>query len=91
MEDEKILHFFQHYSRENCELECMSNLTLRKCDCVQFFLPRAQNDRICGLSDEKCFRNVEDSFIKLKNECNCLDTCLKLEYDLTYIDSGFKL
>lgn len=89
MNDEKQLKYLQSYSRSNCEIECMSMLTLRKCDCVQFFMPRDQDTKICGVADEKCFRNVENSFMDLKKECECLESCDLLTYELNVLDLGF--
>lgn len=37
---ERQLHFFKFYSKENCELECLSNYTLQMCECVKFSMPR---------------------------------------------------
>lgn len=40
LEHEKKLKFFQIYSQNNCEQECLSNYTLKLCNCVQFFMMR---------------------------------------------------
>lgn len=37
---ERQLKFFREYTQRNCELECMSNITLSKCGCVKFSMPR---------------------------------------------------
>ncbi len=36
---ERQLKFFQIYTKANCELECLTNLTLRYCNCSAFFMP----------------------------------------------------
>lgn len=36
---ERKLQFFHHYTQQNCELECMSNFTLKECGCVLFYVP----------------------------------------------------
>jgi hypothetical protein len=37
---ERQLKFFKIYTKSNCELECMTNLTLRYCNCSAFYMPR---------------------------------------------------
>lgn len=37
---EKPMKFFQFYSPDNCKFECITNITLLKCGCVQFYMPR---------------------------------------------------
>jgi hypothetical protein len=37
---ERHLKFFKLYTKANCELECMTNLTLRYCNCSAFYMPR---------------------------------------------------
>lgn len=39
MQNERPLKHFKNYSQPNCYLECLSNYTLEKCGCVQFFMP----------------------------------------------------
>lgn len=39
MRNERYLRHFQQYSQPNCLLECLTNYTLQKCGCVQFFMP----------------------------------------------------
>ncbi len=36
---ERQLKFFQIYTKLNCEFECLTNLTLRYCNCSTFFMP----------------------------------------------------
>ncbi|XP_058122949.1 pickpocket protein 28-like [Anopheles ziemanni] len=40
-DNERRLKFFQIYNQENCELECLANITLAVCGCVRFSMPRA--------------------------------------------------
>jgi acid-sensing ion channel, other len=37
--DERYLRFFRHYTQNNCEIECLANMTLSKCGCLMFFMP----------------------------------------------------
>lgn len=36
---EHKLRFFRHYTQQNCEIECLSNYTLKECGCVHFSMP----------------------------------------------------
>lgn len=38
--NERQLKFFNEYTQRNCELECISNITMHKCGCVKFSTPR---------------------------------------------------
>lgn len=40
LEQERSLKFFQIYTQNNCEQECLANYTLKLCGCVQFFMMR---------------------------------------------------
>jgi acid-sensing ion channel, other len=37
--DERYLRFFKYYTQNNCEIECVANMTLKKCGCVVFYMP----------------------------------------------------
>lgn len=37
--EERQLQFFRNYNQRNCEFECFTNFTLRKCECVSFPMP----------------------------------------------------
>jgi acid-sensing ion channel, other len=37
--EERYLRFFQNYTQNNCEIECLANLTVSKCGCQMFFMP----------------------------------------------------
>ncbi|KAG8243350.1 hypothetical protein J6590_046398 [Homalodisca vitripennis] len=36
---ERRLTYFSTYTQSNCELECLTNFTLRSCNCVEFYMP----------------------------------------------------
>ncbi|CAH1275636.1 unnamed protein product [Diabrotica balteata] len=88
--DERNLEYFVTYTQENCFLECLTNYTLQKCGCVNFFMPRENTTSICGNSRKDCLANAE-SEIKLveinallgkgkESSCNCLPLCNQLKY-----------
>jgi acid-sensing ion channel, other len=37
--DERHLRFFRHYTQNNCDVECIANLTVGQCGCSRFHLP----------------------------------------------------
>ncbi|PSN49921.1 hypothetical protein C0J52_07055 [Blattella germanica] len=37
---ERQLRYFNVYTQENCNLEYLTNFTLKKCGCVEFYMPR---------------------------------------------------
>jgi acid-sensing ion channel, other len=86
-QDERKLQFFSSYTRSNCMLECLTNLTLETCNCVTFLLPHNNSTKICSSEYEaECNRNVLVSFPPAKyiiNPCDCLPTCNNIEYSWT--------
>jgi acid-sensing ion channel, other len=97
MEGERKLRFFKHYSVRNCEMECLTNRILEKCNCVAFFMMRNSTMPICGVSQPLmfCIREVEVE-VRLKenqeirDRCNCLPTCNTLDYKLEYFYNEIK-
>ncbi|CAG9863464.1 unnamed protein product [Phyllotreta striolata] len=60
--NEKKLRFFKLYTAKNCQLECQTNYTLRFCDCVNFFMPRENGTKMCGISKLGCMQKAYFSF-----------------------------
>uniref|UniRef100_A0A182MVQ4 Pickpocket n=1 Tax=Anopheles culicifacies TaxID=139723 RepID=A0A182MVQ4_9DIPT len=90
---ERYLRYFKVYSKFNCDIECLSNYTLKTCGCVPFSLPRSQDARICGLGKASCTDealsvleemdllhelNRTDNFLE---HCNCLPSCNAIFYN----------
>ena len=46
LDNENILRFYKHYTKRNCELDCLANITLDKCKCIPEYLP--------GMSHNAC-------------------------------------
>lgn len=93
--DEKRLKYFKHYTKRNCELECLVNITLAVCNCSRFNFPRESDVRICGLRDYTCvsrlatfYLNVETASATLnftktyqgRFKCNCWAACRSIQY-----------
>lgn len=96
-EGEKILKLFKKYSRSNCELECLAEFTRRKCQCVHYSMPRLSGDKVCDVSQTKCYEDAKkDLSIENMKEslrtsetyedrghiaCDCLPACSSLQYE----------
>ncbi|KAG5674049.1 hypothetical protein PVAND_004038 [Polypedilum vanderplanki] len=81
MDNERRLKFLKVYNRVNCEHECLAEITLSSCKCVQFFMVRDRKTRICGARDENCYRSIEDNFENLKDDCKCYENCNNIKYE----------
>jgi acid-sensing ion channel, other len=82
-EGEKKLNFFKIYTRRNCEFECYAEHFLKKIGCVPFFMVRNKTTEVC---DSRSGLAVEIEFyyaLRNADECQCLDECDSIKYDLT--------
>lgn len=48
---EKKLKFFKLYTKHHCNLECISNLTLKALNCVHFTMVRDNETKVCDISN----------------------------------------
>ncbi|XP_055911783.1 pickpocket protein 28 [Eupeodes corollae] len=93
---ERYLRFFKVYTQSNCELECLSNFTLKECGCVKFSMPRTADMPVCGAASLFCVNKAEDSLLLKEfkqglktsaenfrgaTECNCLPACTSIAYE----------
>ncbi|KFB52419.1 AGAP010967-PA-like protein [Anopheles sinensis] len=53
-ENERHLQFFKIYNQNNCEIECLANITLTLCGCVLFSMPRTPGTEVCSLEMLGC-------------------------------------
>ena len=37
---ERQLRYYKTYSQQNCDIECLTNITFKMCDCVAYHMPR---------------------------------------------------
>lgn len=79
---ERNLKHFKVYNKLNCDHECLANLTLQTCGCVQFFSVRSESTRICGIADAKCFNKIEEKFSIIKSDCKCFKACERIDYEV---------
>ncbi|XP_065361239.1 pickpocket protein 28 [Calliphora vicina] len=93
---ERDLIYFQTYTQNNCELECLSNFTMYKCGCVKYSMPRNADIPVCGSRSISCMNDAEDELslrefnqgIETSGEnyrgptsCNCLPSCTSIAYE----------
>ncbi|XP_058456439.1 pickpocket protein 28-like [Malaya genurostris] len=100
--NERYLKYFRAYTQSNCELECLTNFTLKKCGCVQLSMPRAPNVSICGIGQQECYNRatsellemevklLEKSQSKQMDECNCLPSCRVVQYNTEISQASFE-
>uniref|UniRef100_A0A336K9E0 CSON015439 protein n=1 Tax=Culicoides sonorensis TaxID=179676 RepID=A0A336K9E0_CULSO len=94
-ENERPLKFFKQYSKSNCELECLTNITLSECGCVLFWMPHFNRSSVCGIKDYKCYTKIATRLLNLNIasasfdvlnkhdipfKCNCLTGCNSITY-----------
>lgn len=88
-DNERYLRFFNSYNQANCAAECIANLTLQKCGCVKFSMPRTADMKICDASKIECYRNILieafDEEIRhamqgMISLCGCYPACNSVEY-----------
>jgi amiloride-sensitive sodium channel len=86
-ENERKLKFYKIYTKYNCEIECMTNFTLKMCGCVNFGMARDKITKICNLNYKLC---CEESSLKYTESndtsevmpCGCLPSCVEIEYKI---------
>ncbi|KAK5641659.1 hypothetical protein RI129_010206 [Pyrocoelia pectoralis] len=91
-QDERQLMYYQMYTQKNCEVECLTNITLQRCGCVAFHMPRNQTTKMCGPGNALCMKRAEAEMhtreVDLDHanannieRCNCLPSCTSLTYN----------
>lgn len=97
---EKKLKFFRIYTQNNCEIECLSNFTLKTCGCVKFSMPHNESTLICDQSKIQCYNEAEDKLIETvleqglefesgKTECDCKPSCTSVNYNAEISQTDF--
>ncbi|XP_070496595.1 pickpocket protein 28-like [Chironomus tepperi] len=92
-ENERKLKFFKSYTRAHCDLECLTNHTLKICGCVRFSMPRSSKTSVCDLDETACYNDamrhwphdVENS-LNFAVPCNCYPPCNNIKYSTKLID-----
>ncbi|XP_005178343.2 pickpocket protein 28-like [Musca domestica] len=95
MNGERYLKFFKIYSERNCEMECLTNFTLKECGCVKFSMPRTYDMPLCAEDKITCYTEAEDKMLleyfgdRDKDPCKCMPSCTSLDYDVEISQSDF--
>ncbi|XP_039448581.1 pickpocket protein 28-like [Culex pipiens pallens] len=87
-QEERKLRFFSVYSQANCELECLSNYTVKLCGCTRFSMPRARLVPVCGVGAMRCYQMAEYSLLQMDG-CHCMPACSTLQYDAEISQADF--
>ncbi|XP_024081092.1 pickpocket protein 28-like isoform X2 [Cimex lectularius] len=98
--NERYLQFFKIYTQQNCQLECLTNYTLKECGCVAIHMPRNPDTKICGSGSKICMQNAS-AVLRLfeikssyegetgQKSCDCLPACTSLQYDAETSQADF--
>ncbi|XP_060522682.1 pickpocket protein 28-like [Cylas formicarius] len=52
------LTYFSNYSQINCQMECDIKMTIDRCQCVEYYMPRNKSMPICGIGKMECLQQV---------------------------------
>lgn len=68
--NEKQLKYFKTYTQWNCELECLTEYTFKRCGCVKFSQPHNTNLPVCNATKLKCYQNAKKMLMLQKLDAN---------------------
>ncbi|CAO1310179.1 unnamed protein product [Diamesa serratosioi] len=68
--NEKRLKYFKTYTQWNCELECLTEYTFKRCGCVKFSQPHNTNLPVCNATKLKCYQNAKKMLMLQKLDAN---------------------
>ncbi|XP_070504562.1 uncharacterized protein [Chironomus tepperi] len=88
---EQKLKFFKKYSKENCELECLTRYMNHNCNCSHYIQPYDDipNREFCSSHMQViCYQKLRALFglenFSREQNCVCLPTCDSLTYRIQY-------
>lgn len=92
-ENERKLKFFKSYTKAHCDMECLTNHTLRICGCVKFSMPRSADTPVCNLEEAACYNDAirhwphnDEMSSNFAVPCNCFPPCNNIQYKTKLID-----
>ena len=80
---EKVLKYFNTYTKALCEFECNTNHTLKECGCVVFSMPREKDTPVCKGVQFNCAIRLETV------QCECFSPCNDVRYTYRYDKVGY--
>lgn len=87
--DEYTLHYFRHYTRRNCEMECDSHFMLDQCKCIPYHMPHLfANATVCSIRHFDCLVAAEKDISDPKR-LDCKAHCLSSCNDISYFPQAF--
>lgn len=92
-QNERKLKFYKSYTKVHCDVECLTNYTLKVCNCSKFSYVRDKNTKVCGMADIECCIQVAQNF-PYANElgknnpfpCKCYPPCNYIKYGIKSIN-----
>ncbi|XP_019525011.3 pickpocket protein 28-like [Aedes albopictus] len=99
--NERYLQFFKIYTQDNCELECLTNYTLQRCNCVKFSMMYSNGTPVCETNQIYCMLDAENDLLEMdllshqdqqanfRAQCNCLPACTSIQYDAEITQTDF--
>lgn len=89
--NERKLGFFKAFTQAQCNFECFTNFTLRRCGCVKYSMPRNQDTVVCDLDKAQCHMDAYNDWPqkdeKTKNPampCDCYPPCKNIKYEFKH-------
>ncbi|XP_023930768.1 acid-sensing ion channel 2-like [Lingula anatina] len=83
---DKQLAYFPHYSKINCQAECLHNETIEKCGCRLVYYPEVPGLRECSPIDvNTCWGPLLTNVSQIMKNCACTEACetFYFEYSVT--------
>lgn len=88
-QNERKLKYFKTYTKRNCDLECLSNLTYSSAGCVLFNVIRDETMDICDHTTRR-FTILKEKNSK-NQSCNCLPLCNSITYATEILNTRFSV
>lgn len=90
--NEHSLQFFQQYTQRNCLLDVLAVKMADTCKCVQFWMPRANDTKICySQANFQCIQFVQNEIYNASMTNKCLPVCDSVTYDAEISVSKMKV
>ncbi|CAG9865181.1 unnamed protein product [Phyllotreta striolata] len=101
---ERYLSFFQSYTQQNCQIECLANITLERCGCVAYHMPHENETKICNSGSQVCMFEAQNELLAMDVDaglqtaastevplgCDCLPACTSLTYNAEYSQATYE-
>ncbi|CAG9811156.1 unnamed protein product [Chironomus riparius] len=89
---EKSLKFFKKYSQRNCDVECLANITMNRCGCIDINQPFSNQNEMClniSRSQPTCLSILKRDLYTFfdfspEQNCSCLPLCNSISYNIKY-------